>query len=172
MPSNEEREKHTLEYKCLVGKVLADSLPDVVDPGPTPLSIPGSSPKLLDLLESRRAHETILAKKGVRLRRSEDHELFNNEGGTQEFKSEKKGKTAYQELIAKMFEVMRPEMTVGIGTGLERNARWTGAGLSGNAANAAAAAADRASRVGFLEFLAFRYLTLLYCFVPRRTQSV
>ncbi|OCB87010.1 hypothetical protein A7U60_g5901 [Sanghuangporus baumii] len=135
MPSPEQIDKFVADYSTEVGKLLADSLPAISDPGPKPRT---SSPIRLtkdSLVDIRRAHETKLSKKAI--------QTSTKNVGSQ---SEQADSRARASLIKKIHEVLKLQQDVGKGTGLERRARWTENKSTGNAANAATVAAASAAQ--------------------------
>lgn len=130
------------------------STPRAVSQGfaPTPgatLDIRLSPERMFELCE---AHETVFAKKAVRMPRvgaaTVAAETPTEEEAAPVHAPEKEDSQARDSLI-KLFSQVLKEMQQdqGIGMGLDRQVRWTGTVAGGNAANASAAAANRATEV-------------------------
>lgn len=149
--SVEQRDACIAEYRAAVGEQIAASLPPILDAGPglvnTLVRVGGNpdsrAPGALDLVAIRRAHETKFAKRGLRT---------SGRDVSKEVQDQAKAHTA---LVKMAIETLKLQQDHGVGTGLERKARWTTNGKTGNAANAAAVAATRSAEVcdGFVCFL-------------------
>ncbi|KAI0669608.1 hypothetical protein C8Q78DRAFT_977184 [Trametes maxima] len=114
---------------------------------------------LFGLARIRKKHETERARKGVCTRQDTQLEVQVNDATKPALPSAEKvapkKETVRQKLIREMQDVLRAEQNRGVGTGLERDARWRsyvklGAGTektTGNSANAELAAGARAAAV-------------------------
>ncbi len=102
------------------------------------------------LVSLRRQHESNRAKSAVRKGHSNSSQLGGDEQPAQSRKE-----TAQQALIREMQQAVRQEQERGVGTGLERDARWkarytsndTYGTMAGNVGNALLAAGARAAAV-------------------------
>ncbi|THG99770.1 hypothetical protein EW026_g2653 [Hermanssonia centrifuga] len=97
----------------------------------------GNDINLDELISIRRAHQTKQASKGVRVRTVKDDVTANS------------SQSARQQLIRKLEEIIKQEQERGVGSGLERAARYTEGtkNKTGNSANAADVAKTRASKL-------------------------
>lgn len=97
-----------------------------------------------ELVKLRRAHQMRYAETGVRVRTT---------------KAVDPAEDSKRLLGHKLYEILKQEQDRGIGTGLERTARWKNKATetkSGNAANAAAVAKTNARKVRSAEMLSIR----------------
>lgn len=135
LPSREQMLSFYDEYRQTVGKVLADSIPDIEFGQPD--STEAAALSLDQLVTLRRAHESTLEQKAVRTSNS--------------VKAEQDDTKARFELIKKVDEAMKLQQVQGPGTGCDRRTRWKTEAKkqTGNAANAAVAALKRAHEVSF-----------------------
>lgn len=152
-PTEGEFKKFLIKYRESVGNTLANSLPPIIQPSsgirePSSASgyVPGSDENLMttlpaeQLLALRQAHETEFARKAVRT-------VGEDTPPNKVTPSEAADSRARYRLIKKINEVLKLQQDLGIGTGLERQARWSSTQPAGNSANAAAAATSRATQV-------------------------
>ncbi|KAL5521769.1 MARS2_1 [Sanghuangporus sanghuang] len=141
-PSMEQWDRFHAEYASEVGKCLVDGLPPILGQFNRPAADAAQHLPPSRMLELRRANETQFAKKAVRT---------TTTAATAAMKaareSEAQDSQARQSLIKKISDVLKLQQDQGVGTGLERKARWTTPAQAGNSANAAIAKAAKASKI-------------------------
>ncbi|KAK1223301.1 hypothetical protein PQX77_013839 [Marasmius sp. AFHP31] len=144
-----------------IANMLADSLPRVNDGSAsnpfqrTHTSSPDfSAADFSELVKQRQDHETLQAKTGVRKDKGKAAAENGSDGEDQSATAagkKKKEPSARQKIMREFDEINREQEVVRVGSGAERNLRWTGNGegashgpTTGNAANAVAVAAAAA----------------------------
>ncbi|KAK1226504.1 Methionine--tRNA ligase, mitochondrial [Marasmius sp. AFHP31] len=149
-----------------IATMLADSLPRVNNGSTTPsnpfqrtyTSSPDfSSADFSELVKQRQDHETLQAKTGVR--KDKGKATTKNGSDSEEDQSmtptgkKKREPSIRQKIMREFDEINREQEVVRVGSGVERNLRWTGNGGGtslgpvGNSANAAAVATATAKTV-------------------------
>lgn len=145
VPTKDEYNTFLNEYCSAVGKILADSLPPIVDRGPG-IRMYDERDLMLSLdqlVTIRRMHDTDFARKAVRTPTFDSDPVPNNTSTV----AEKQDLQARLTLIKKIGETLKLQQDLGPSSGLGRKVRWTTNEPTGNAANAAAAAETRAAKV-------------------------